>query len=136
MEIRAKELDQPLGLFKSIFASLAKISKTHQFLVFETDLFLITVDFYAENRLVLRIGDRDFAFETNKSMKRAESVVLTEENGLKWRSAFLQGNFTVGKLLNDLLLWKMKDFSQAFHNGGHFSREVFLAFQNEFSKEK
>jgi hypothetical protein len=46
MEIRTKELDKSLGIFKSFFASVANIDKKHHFLVFETDTFLMTVDYY------------------------------------------------------------------------------------------
>ena len=77
MEIREKELDEPLGLFKSVFATVTKMTKTHQFLVFKTDIFIITVDFYINNRLVIRIGDKAFVFETNTSEKRANSSILT-----------------------------------------------------------
>ena len=135
MQIRTKQLDQPLGFFKSIFASVAKINKAHEFLVFETDVFTITVDYYINNRLVIRMGDRSFVFEQNKSQNRKNAGTLTQKNGLKWKTAFVRNELTVGKLLNYLLLMKMKDFSQLVYNGSHFSREVYLLFQNQFDKQ-
>ena len=60
-------------MFKSIFATVINANKNHHFLLFHTDLLLITVDFYIDNRLVIRIGDKTFVFDTNKSDKRISS---------------------------------------------------------------
>ena len=113
---------------------MAKINKSHEFLVFETDVFVITVDYYIDNRLVIRMGDRAFVFDENKGDNRKKAVVLSENNGLKWRTAFVRNELTVGKLLNYLLLMKMRDFSQLVYNGSHFSREIYILFQNEYEK--
>jgi hypothetical protein len=113
-------------------ASIANINKKHHFLIFETDAFLISVDYYTGNQLVIRMGDKSFVFDVANSPQRTNAVLLSESTGLKWRTVFEKGGFTVGKLLNYLMLLKMKDFREALNNGSHFSREVFLAFQNEF----
>jgi len=67
MEIRTKELDKSLGIFKFFLASVANIDKKHHFLVFETDTFLMTVDYYEKNELVIRIGDHSFVMDLAKS---------------------------------------------------------------------
>jgi hypothetical protein len=77
IEIKKKDIDQPLGIVKSLLASIAKISKVHHFLVFETDKFLIAVDYYEHNRLVVRMGDHAFVYDVAGSQKRANSTILT-----------------------------------------------------------
>lgn len=67
MHIRSKQLDNPPSNFVSFFAKVVQINIRHEFLVFETELFLITVDFYENNRVLIRIGDPNFVFEESKS---------------------------------------------------------------------
>ena len=64
-----------------------------------------------------------------KSDKRAVAPVLTEKNGLEWKLVFTSTNLTVGKILDHLMITKLKDFSEGFYNGSHFSRDTFLFFQ-------
>ena len=70
IEIRKKETDKPIGIFKSVIAAIANINTFHHFLVFTTDRFLMAVDFYSDNRLVLRMGDHSFVYDVTRSQKR------------------------------------------------------------------
>lgn len=82
MQLWSKKLDEPLPFFKSFMATMVGIKKAHEFLVFETDLFLITVDYYAESRLVIRVGDADMVFEGREPTKRKDAALVKEGNGL------------------------------------------------------
>ena len=97
---------------------------------------MITVDYYEDNNFVVRIGDKGFVLDVNQSSKRANSTLLTEKNGLIWKTAFTKKPLTVGQLLNHLMLMKLKDFKQASYNGTNFSKELYLVFQNEFVNEE
>ena len=68
-------------------------------------------------------------YDITHSEKRAQSTVLTEKNGLKWRAVFNRKVLTVGKLLNLLTFMKMKDFSEIWNNGSHLSREIYVNLQ-------
>jgi hypothetical protein len=62
-----KDLDKPLGMIKSFFAKVASIKEEHQFLLVKTEHFLVTVDYYLNSRVVIRIGDAPFVFDAQKS---------------------------------------------------------------------
>ena len=62
-----KDLDKPLGVIKSFFAKVASIKEEHQFLLIKSEHFLVTVDYYLNNRVVVRIGDAPFVFDTQRS---------------------------------------------------------------------
>jgi hypothetical protein len=80
-----KDLDKPLSLLKSFFAKVVNIKEEHQFLILRADHFLVSVDYYIKNRLVIRIGDQGFVLDCQKSDARKNSQILREENGLEWR---------------------------------------------------
>ena len=64
MTLMAKELDKPISNFLKFGASIFGINTKHEFLLFETSRFLITVDFYEGNRIRIRVGDVMKVLET------------------------------------------------------------------------
>jgi|LakMenEpi03Aug12_release.lakeMendotaPanAssembly.Ray.scaffolds.fasta_scaffold3698266_1 hypothetical protein len=62
-----KDLDKALSFVKSFFAKVINIRQEHQFLLIRTEHFLASVDYYINNRMVVRIGDPVFVFDTQKS---------------------------------------------------------------------
>jgi hypothetical protein len=132
-----KELDKPLSFFKSIFAKIGNIKEEHQFLILQTSHFLVSIDFYIQNRLVIRIGDRNFVFDEQKSQARRDSQILREESGLMWRLRVeKEEKLTIGVVLESVLKLAMKDFSQISHNGSHLSKIIFNIIQNDLLPRK
>ena len=136
MEILSKQLDKPLNPVVSFFATVAQVEKTHQFLLFRSNAFLLTVDYYEKNRLVVRIGDGQFVLGAGRQdSKRREATVLEETNGLMWRVPLDNDEFLVGKLLQMLLAAKLPDHSRLAYSGHHFSRQIFNRIQAEYLKK-
>ena len=71
----------------------------------------MTVDYYENNELVIRLGDNYFVMDAVKSDKRTNAPVLTEKNGLQWKVTLTKTNLTIGKILDHLMIIKPKDFS-------------------------
>jgi hypothetical protein len=65
IQIREKELDKPLSKISTFFAGMLSIKTKHEFLLFEAEEDFITVDYYEENRLVIRVGDIDMVLGKN-----------------------------------------------------------------------
>jgi hypothetical protein len=70
VKVMRKDLDKPLGIIKSFFAKLVRIKEEHRFLLLRAEPFMITVDYYLDNRLVVRIGDPAFVLDAQKSPAR------------------------------------------------------------------
>lgn len=51
-----KPLDNPLSFAKNIMASLLNIPKKHVFALLQTEMFLLTIDYYKGNRIRVRMG--------------------------------------------------------------------------------
>lgn len=86
---------------------------------------MITVDYYKENRVVVRIGDENMVLDSGKSEKRREAQVVAEKNGLEWRKIFKKESLTVGDLIDYVFTLPLDDYSQAFCSGSHVSRLIF-----------
>jgi hypothetical protein len=67
MQIRSKKLDKPLPFYKYLLTTITGIKREHEFMYFETDKFMLTVDYYLENRLVIRIGNEEMVLDSLKS---------------------------------------------------------------------
>jgi hypothetical protein len=126
-----KDLDKPLGMFKSFFAKIASIKEEHQFLLLRTEHFQITIDYYINNRVVVRIGDPAFVLDAQRSQARLKAAVVREVNGLEWRRLVGQGEeLSLGSVLEMLLHRQLKDYNQVSFTGSEFSKEIFNIIQH------
>lgn len=131
MQMREKKPERPLDWYITMFAKLFSKKPLHEFLLFETDDFMISLDFYDTNVIQLCMGDEANVLEIHTSENRAQSRVVSNVNGSLWEMAFKHGQFTVGRLLEFFnSVPSNGQWAMTSNSGTHFSGRVWHEVRN------